>query len=83
MKHFFNQSFLLGVSRILDISGSCLSISPIRCKFISPSGQLRSGHSLSVVSSARSDSEAIHSDFVAVGKDLNAALQQYAQKYES
>ncbi|WP_144428704.1 hypothetical protein [Synechocystis sp. PCC 6714] len=76
MKHIIDKSFLNGLARTLDISGVYFATSPIRRKYISESGNLRSSRLLSRRPDLV-DSRSIRSDFEAIGNDFKSVIHQY------
>jgi hypothetical protein len=79
MEHIINKTFLNGLARTLDISGVYFATSPIRRKYISASGHLRSSR-LSFRRPDLIDSRTIYSDFEAVGKDFKVAFYKYEKE---
>jgi hypothetical protein len=73
MERIIKKSFLNGLARTLDIPGVYFATSPIRRKYISASGNLRSS-SLLCRRPDLIDSRIIRSDFDAIGENLKMAL---------
>ncbi|QUS62144.1 hypothetical protein IQE94_08985 [Synechocystis sp. PCC 7339] len=82
MGKVISKSFLNGMARTLDMSGICLVRSPIRQKYISASGHLRSSHLLSQRPDLM-DSHSIRSDFEAIGNDLKMTIYQYQKDQQT
>jgi hypothetical protein len=76
MDQIISKSFLNGMARTLDIPGVCLVSSPIRQKYISASGHLRSSRLLSRRPDLM-DCCSFRSDFDAIANDFKVAIDQY------